>query len=537
MTVPARNSTGIFGETNAHNLESSDYCDIMLTMMALAKPSVSTYNNISTTSSACYNPPPPPRDQSTISKSFIQPHTLISPRTSRKRDSNCLKFHNFVPNDELMFDSMSENGHYLREEHGSKQINVCNRKRQLSPLRIFENELSVKKISNDRTSFAPSSSLGCSADASNEDRVRSVQQSILQSLLVKNFGVNSNDKEGLMGEPKVDTVDFPQLLDLRESSLTCSSKNILHRRKPTTIRRVLRKQKSSEEPLNLCVRKHMKNGVNLEKVSPILPTMQIHPEVGRISSEPPKNRISGCRNGFQQIQNPIAFDSTPESSPISDEPFKSSFSVEKSFKTLIPNNGQFSNNSDFVAATNAFNHFLPSNTSSNCVSPVYSQSLKNHLVSFLPPDRLSQPIVSLDTHRSTENLMAYQLLSPNGQLSSKQQMMEHGDFPVSGNPFLDFPGQAQSQESKCIKARPNERSVIKRKLEDAFRTNGFLVKTKEVSDGEATFCKFRQLRKYTRYYLKSWHQHLPEEINKLWKGFLPPKTTPTKSATSTSNST
>lgn len=37
------------------------------------------------------------------------------------------------------------------------------------------------------------------------------------------------------------------------------------------------------------------------------------------------------------------------------------------------------------------------------------------------------------------------------------------------------------------------------------------------------FCKFRQLRKYTRYYLKSWHNHLPDEVNKLWKGFLPPK--------------
>ena len=73
------------------------------------------------------------------------------------------------------------------------------------------------------------------------------------------------------------------------------------------------------------------------------------------------------------------------------------------------------------------------------------------------------------------------------------------------------------------KNRNNQRSAVKQKLEEAFRQNGFLVKTKQVSDGDATFCKFRQLRKYTRYYLKSWHQHLPEEVNKLWKGFLPPK--------------
>ena len=79
-------------------------------------------------------------------------------------------------------------------------------------------------------------------------------------------------------------------------------------------------------------------------------------------------------------------------------------------------------------------------------------------------------------------------------------------------------------QQKVIKEKNAKRTVIRQKLEDAFRTNGFLVKTKQVSDGEATFCKFRQLRKYTRYYLKSWHQHLPEEVNKLWKGFLPPKT-------------
>jgi hypothetical protein len=54
--------------------------------------------------------------------------------------------------------------------------------------------------------------------------------------------------------------------------------------------------------------------------------------------------------------------------------------------------------------------------------------------------------------------------------------------------------------------------------------NGFLIKTKQVTDGEATFCKFRKLTKYTKYYFKN-HQNqtLPDEMSKLWKGFLPPK--------------
>lgn len=71
--------------------------------------------------------------------------------------------------------------------------------------------------------------------------------------------------------------------------------------------------------------------------------------------------------------------------------------------------------------------------------------------------------------------------------------------------------------------RKNCRSLVRQQLEQTFKKKGFLVQTKQVSSGTATFCKFRQLNKYSRYYLKIWHKHLPEEVNKLWKGFLPPK--------------
>lgn len=86
------------------------------------------------------------------------------------------------------------------------------------------------------------------------------------------------------------------------------------------------------------------------------------------------------------------------------------------------------------------------------------------------------------------------------------------------------PETEERRKTGRTRPRPNQRTAIRKKLEDTFRQNGFLVKTKQVSDGEATFCKFRQLKKYTRYYLKSWQEHLPEEVHKLWKGFLPPKT-------------
>lgn len=110
------------------------------------------------------------------------------------------------------------------------------------------------------------------------------------------------------------------------------------------------------------------------------------------------------------------------------------------------------------------------------------------------------------------------LLSPNDQvfLNQVQQklLQQHHELQL----------QQQHQLQLQRNQNNNQRTAMKQKLEDAFRENGFLVKTKQVSDGDATFCKFRQLRKYTRYYLKSWHKHLPDEVNKLYKGFLPPKT-------------
>ncbi|KAG8177142.1 hypothetical protein JTE90_015590 [Oedothorax gibbosus] len=110
----------------------------------------------------------------------------------------------------------------------------------------------------------------------------------------------------------------------------------------------------------------------------------------------------------------------------------------------------------------------------------------------------------------------------NMALNNKQAKIKNLQPPTKNAQYTVHKSFVKEPNSRIRKL--NQRSVIKQKLEDTFKQNGFLVKTKQVSDGEATFCKFRQLRKYTRYYLKSWQQHLPDEVNKMWKGFLPPKT-------------
>lgn len=106
--------------------------------------------------------------------------------------------------------------------------------------------------------------------------------------------------------------------------------------------------------------------------------------------------------------------------------------------------------------------------------------------------------------------------------SSSKGSNFNGQFSSDSTRIANADSCSSADQERLLQKQSTQRNVIKQKLEDAFKTNGFLVKTKQVSDGEATFCKFRQLRKYTRYYLKSWHKHLPEEVNKLYKGFLPP---------------
>lgn len=146
------------------------------------------------------------------------------------------------------------------------------------------------------------------------------------------------------------------------------------------------------------------------------------------------------------------------------------------------------------------------------------------------------------TFPETSGSMPHGFGNLNLALNSKQIKMKNLQPPTNNmSPPLTNNAQYTTQRSFAKEPHPrirkrNQRSVIKQKLEDTFKQNGFLVKTKQVSDGEATFCKFRQLRKYTRYYLKSWQQHLPDEVNKMWKGFLPPKTVlPPIAGTSDSN--
>lgn len=62
--------------------------------------------------------------------------------------------------------------------------------------------------------------------------------------------------------------------------------------------------------------------------------------------------------------------------------------------------------------------------------------------------------------------------------------------------------------------KSSNRSIQRAKLEKTFKEKGFLIQTQQLQSAEgATYCKFRQLRKFTRYLFRSWKDYLPTDEN------------------------
>lgn len=72
---------------------------------------------------------------------------------------------------------------------------------------------------------------------------------------------------------------------------------------------------------------------------------------------------------------------------------------------------------------------------------------------------------------------------------------------------------SSSSSSSDKRKRKSKRSIQREKLEKTFKEKGFLIQTQQLQSAEgATYCKFRQLRKFTRYLFRSWKDHLPGDV-------------------------
>ncbi|CAG7833366.1 unnamed protein product [Allacma fusca] len=80
-----------------------------------------------------------------------------------------------------------------------------------------------------------------------------------------------------------------------------------------------------------------------------------------------------------------------------------------------------------------------------------------------------------------------------------------------GLPGHDLAGSVNKLKIK--QKRRTRKSLMREKLEKTFKEKGFLIQTQQLESAEgATYCKFRQLRKFTRYLFRSWKDYLPDNL-------------------------
>ncbi|XP_014272355.1 uncharacterized protein [Halyomorpha halys] len=78
---------------------------------------------------------------------------------------------------------------------------------------------------------------------------------------------------------------------------------------------------------------------------------------------------------------------------------------------------------------------------------------------------------------------------------------------------VDAGGNFRYYDQREQQRKKSRKSLAREKLEQTFKEKGFLIQTQQLESAQgATYCKFRQLRKFTRYLFRSWKHHLPGEI-------------------------
>jgi len=100
---------------------------------------------------------------------------------------------------------------------------------------------------------------------------------------------------------------------------------------------------------------------------------------------------------------------------------------------------------------------------------------------------------------------------PVSKKKAKNDLLGFQDSPCDA----DLDG-GESDSSSSLGREPlkrNRKSLAREKLEKTFKEKGFLIQTQQLESAEgATYCKFRQLRKFTRYLFRSWKDYLPGNV-------------------------
>ncbi|XP_058459717.1 uncharacterized protein LOC131435637 isoform X2 [Malaya genurostris] len=112
---------------------------------------------------------------------------------------------------------------------------------------------------------------------------------------------------------------------------------------------------------------------------------------------------------------------------------------------------------------------------------------------------------------------------PPPSLGLSNEILQIPDFPSAANlSGMISPGGSSHQHRRLLRSESSEarrarrrsrRTTQRETLEKTFKEKGFLIQTQQLQSAEgATYCKFRQLRKFTRYLFRSWKDYLPGEL-------------------------
>lgn len=108
------------------------------------------------------------------------------------------------------------------------------------------------------------------------------------------------------------------------------------------------------------------------------------------------------------------------------------------------------------------------------------------------------PIASIQTNINNSNGINNHQIHPHPQLHSQLRQHHHN---------------RTDRHASDRRKRKSRRSLHREKLEKTFKEKGFLIQTQQLESAEgATYCKFRQLRKFTRYLFRSWKDYLPGDL-------------------------
>ncbi|KAL7294784.1 hypothetical protein TKK_0011719 [Trichogramma kaykai] len=91
-----------------------------------------------------------------------------------------------------------------------------------------------------------------------------------------------------------------------------------------------------------------------------------------------------------------------------------------------------------------------------------------------------------------------------------------GTGGITERRIVSAPSSPRDEVAAHRNKRKTRKSLQREKLEQTFKEKGFLIQTQQRDAAEgSTFCKFRRLRKFTRYLYRSWKDHLPDDVREL----------------------